>query len=323
MPTPEFASVLIGALAVAACSTTPTIQSSSTVAAGGPPVEVAVTFDDLPIHGPLPPGGDRVALVDRLLAALQRHQLPPVYGFVNGKRVADEPGSEMVLRHWLAAGHLLGNHTYAHVSLNAVSLPEYFADIEKGEDILTKLQPPPALPTWKMFRYPFLFEGDTLEKRAGVRQYLRDRGYTLAEVTIEADDWAFNEPFVRCANRGDGAAVAALRRTFVDVHVNELNQMRTLTQRLGYRDVRQVLLLHVGAADADVIDDLLTAYERAGVRWIDLPTALRDPFYALDPAMPFRFGSALPYLLARARGVPATTPSFGEGLEKQLSQMCR
>jgi peptidoglycan/xylan/chitin deacetylase (PgdA/CDA1 family) len=29
------------------------------------------------------------------------------------------------------AGNPLGNHTYGHVSLNAVSLTEYFADIEE------------------------------------------------------------------------------------------------------------------------------------------------------------------------------------------------
>jgi peptidoglycan/xylan/chitin deacetylase (PgdA/CDA1 family) len=286
-----------------------------------PSLEVAVTVDDLPVHGPAFAGIDRVRIAERLLEAFKRHRLPPVYGFVNGKRVDDDPATEAVLRAWLSAGSPLGNHTWSHPSLHRTPVAEYLADLEKGEIVLKKLQRDEAV--WKVFRYPFLHVGDTLDKRDTVRGYLREHGYAIAEVTIDADDWAFNPPFARCTERGDSAAIAALRAGFVETHVEELRRMRELTRQLVGRDVRHVLLLHVGAADADAMDDLLSAYEREGVRWVDLRTALADPFYAIDPHIAVRAGAAFPYVVAKARGVSAPPAIFARGLEERLERVCR
>jgi peptidoglycan/xylan/chitin deacetylase (PgdA/CDA1 family) len=290
------------------------------VTPGATLTEVAVTVDDLPIHGPETPGIDRMAIAERLLSAFRRHGLHSVYGFVNGKRVADDPSSEAILRRWRDAGHPLGNHTHSHVSLNAVSLSEYFADLEKGEEILRKLEPDSGV--WKVFRYPFLFEGDTSEKRQGVRRYLREHGYAKAEVSIDADDWAFNPPFSRCTAQNDVVSLAKLRRTFVEAHVDELRRMRELSQALVHREVHQVLLLHIGAADADAIEDLLMAYEKQGVKWIDLRTALADGIYDLDPGVVARYGAAFPYRLAKARRLAVAPPIFARDLEDELARTC-
>jgi peptidoglycan/xylan/chitin deacetylase (PgdA/CDA1 family) len=283
-------------------------------------VEIAVTVDDLPSHGPATPGMDRMAIAERLLTAFQRHGVRSVYGFVNGKRVVDDPSTEAILRRWKEAGHPLGNHTYSHVSLNAVGLSEYFADLEKGEEILRKLEPETDI--WKVFRYPFLFEGDTTEKRDGVRRYLSEHGYAAAPVTIDGDDWAFNAPFSRCTVQNDADSLTKLRRAFVDVHVDELRRMRELSLRLMRREVRHVLLLHIGAADADGIEELLTAYERQGVKWIDLRTALADGMYSLEPGDVVRYGAALPYRLAKARGIQVGPPIFARDLEDELARTC-
>lgn len=310
-------------LLLAACAEPPARAPEEARPAGPAPpaIEVAVTIDDLPVHGPDTRGMDRLAIVDRLLAAFAKHRLPPVYGFVNGKKVDEAPGTEEVLRRWIAAGNPLGNHTYAHPSLHATALADYLADIERGELVLKKLGADPA--SWKVFRYPFLFEGDTMDKREAVRAWLREHGYRIAHVTIDADDWAYNAPFSRCTERGDAAALATLRRTFVAGHLDELARMRALTRAIAQREVPQVLLLHIGAADADAIDELLTAYEAEGVRFVSLDRALADPFYAIDPALPARAGAALPYRIAKARGVPRPEPIFARGLEEKLDAMCR
>jgi peptidoglycan/xylan/chitin deacetylase (PgdA/CDA1 family) len=262
-----------------------------------------------------------MAIAERLLDAFRRHGVKSAYGFVNGKKVADEPQSEAILRRWREAGHPLGNHTYSHANLNTSGLAEYLSDLEKGEEILAKLDVDPRIA--KVFRYPFLFEGDTHEKRDGVRRYLQEHGYIAAPVTIDADDWAFNPPFSRCAARNDAASLAKLRRRFVEVHVDELRRMRELSQSLVQREAPQVLLLHIGAADADAIDDLLVAYEKEGAQWIDLRAALADPYFALDSGAPVRFGAALPYRIARARGVRTKVPIFARDLEDDLARICR
>lgn len=320
-----------GMLLGAACASPPPERAAAPPASAAPPavaasaqsplVEIAVTVDDLPSHGPIAPGTDRAAIAARLLDAFARHRLPPVYGFVNGKKVDDDPSLEAVLLRWRAAGNPLGNHAYSHPSLNATALPDYLGDVEKGEAILKRLVPDPAV--WKIYRYPFLFEGDTADKRDGVRRYLRERGYLTAHVSIDADDWAFNGPFARCAARGDTAALARLRADFVTAHVEELGRMRELGRALVGREIKHVLLLHVGVADADAMDALLTAYEREGARWIELREALSDPFYALDGGPPARAGAAFPYRAARARGVKAPPPIFARGLEERLDAVCR
>jgi peptidoglycan-N-acetylglucosamine deacetylase len=296
-------------------------RSARTPSSAASPVEVAVTVDDLPAHGPLAPGVTRLEIARRILDAFARHHVPAVYGFVNGKLVDAEPASIAVLRAWLQAGYPLGNHSYSHISLHAAELADYFADIERGEVVLKQLQPDPAL--WKFFRYPYLFEGETLQKRNAARAWLHEHGYALAEVTIDADDWAYNQPFARCADQADQASLIKLRASYVQEHVEELRRMRELTRALEQREVRHVLLLHLGVADQDALDELLTKYEREGVRWIDLPTALADPFFAQDPALPSRSGIAFPYRVALARGVSAPAPVFARDLEARLDETCR
>jgi peptidoglycan-N-acetylglucosamine deacetylase len=289
---------------------------------GRPPerLQVAITVDDLPVHGPAFAGIDREAIADRMLAAFAAHRVAPVHGFVNGKRVDDDPRTEKILRRWLAAGHPLGNHTWSHPSLNATAVPAYLADIERGEAILRRLG---ALGGWKPFRYPFLFEGDTLEKRGRVRAFLRERGYTIAPVSIDGNDWAYNPPYGRCLELGDHATARRLIGEFVDGHVAELRGMRELTRTLVGRDIKHVLLLHIGAADAAAIDALLTAYEREGVEWIDLRTALADPFYSLDTTRPYSFGAAAPYRVAKERGVRTPPSTFNPEAEQRLEATCR
>jgi peptidoglycan/xylan/chitin deacetylase (PgdA/CDA1 family) len=259
-------------------------------------------------------------VADKIIAAFRAHHLPPVVGFANGKKADDDPRTTAVLDHWLAAGNRLGNHTWSHPSLNATALDAYLADIDRGESFVERVSPGAA----KTFRYPFLFEGDSLEKKDGVRAHLRAEGYAVAEVTIDADDWAYNPPFARCAERGDLATLARLRADFVAGHVEELRRMRALTRELAGHEVAQVLLLHIGVADADAMDDLLGAYEKEGARFVTLEAALADTFYGGEPPAPYKYGAAFPYVVAKSRGVPLPTPPiFARDLEERLARICR
>src|SRR5258708_23016606 len=53
--------------------------------------QMAVTFDDLPVHGAMPPGMTRLEIAQSILKTLKREKLPPVYGFINGGGGVDEP----------------------------------------------------------------------------------------------------------------------------------------------------------------------------------------------------------------------------------------
>ena len=73
--------------------------------------EVALTFDDLPAHGPLPPGMTRLDVAKSIIATLKAANAPQVYGFINAVKLEQVPEDRAVLEEWRAAGYLLGNHT--------------------------------------------------------------------------------------------------------------------------------------------------------------------------------------------------------------------
>src|SRR5919197_2946796 len=269
--------------------------------------ELAVTVDDLPAHGATPPGMSRLEIAEHIIRTLRRHAVPGVYGFTNGRGVREKPVRREVVRAWLAAGFRLGNHTSSHLNLKEGTAAEYIADIERNEALLTELSPDAAL---KVFRYPYLQSGETSEKRQEVRAWLAARGYRLAPVTVDSGDWAWNDPYVRCVSKRDAAAVAWLEQTFLATALDRLHGSEALARRLFDRPIKHIVLLHMSAFDAVMLDGLLRAYEAAGVRTISLEQALGDPVYAVDPGLVPSGEVMLLEQHARARGIrpPATAP---------------
>ena len=82
--------------------------------------KVAITFDDLPLNGELPPGVTRVQIARDTLAVLKKRHVPPAYGFVNARKLEGDSDAAEALKLW-AAAEPVGNHTYAHLDLNAES----------------------------------------------------------------------------------------------------------------------------------------------------------------------------------------------------------
>src|SRR5882724_8696335 len=80
--------------------------------------EVALTIDDLPAHGSVPPGMTRTDIAKTILKELKDVHAPKVYGFINARKLEEHPEDVEVLKLWRRAGFPLGNHTYAHLSLN-------------------------------------------------------------------------------------------------------------------------------------------------------------------------------------------------------------
>jgi peptidoglycan/xylan/chitin deacetylase (PgdA/CDA1 family) len=245
-----------------------------------------------------------------------RHHVPRVYGFVNSGRA--EPGDRAALEAWVAAGHPLGNHTAHHPSLGTVGIEAYLADVDAGEPLLAELLGPGQERVWKVFRYPYLWQGTDVPSRLALRKSLVERHYRIAEVTIDFEDWAYNRPYVRCLARGDLDGVAALEATFLDAAVSQLRWADDTMRRLVGRPVPQVLLLHAGAFDAHILDRLLTEYEKAGVRWIPLDEALQDPVYQREPDPPRSWRAELPVQMVRSRQIQGFPfpPSAGPLLER-------
>ena len=98
--------------------------------------EVAITIDDLPSHGTLPPGLTRVDVANSILGTLRQAHAPKVYGFVNAKKLEQNPEEIEVLKVWRKSGFPLGNHTYAHLSLNDNSADQFDQNVAAASHLL-------------------------------------------------------------------------------------------------------------------------------------------------------------------------------------------
>jgi peptidoglycan-N-acetylglucosamine deacetylase len=287
---------VLGLLGLAA-----TLALPAPALAGPKPVEIALTFDDLPAHSALPAGETRLEVANKILAVLRDAGAASAYGFVNGRLEAREPDSVGVLSLWRAAGQPLANHTWSHKGLSRVSLADWQIDLLANEPLLEKHM---AGQDWRWLRYPFLDEGDTPDKRDGARRFLAEHGYRIASVTMNFDDWAWNAPYARCLAKGDTAAIADLEASYMQAARDAFAASRAMSKRLHGQDIPYVLLMHEGAFDARMLSRLLAFYRSQGVRFIGLDAAERHPFYAPDynPApvpAPLTLENAL-----RARGLP-------------------
>ena len=273
----------------------------------GPAPIVALTFDDLPAHGPLAPGQKRSDVVTAILATLQREKLPPVYGFVNGFRLEDYPYQLHILQAWQRAGQALGNHTYEHNEFDKETSADFARDVLKDEAPLRKADP---TGDWHWFRFPYLEEGDTAKKRAAARSFLAAHGYKIAEVSIDFQDARWNDAFGACSAAHNPEGIAKLHDSYIAAADEAIKRSRTLAHTLYGRDVAYIALLHVGSFDERMLPDLIALYRARGFTFATLPEAAADPAYRVDPGLGVKGGISFLEMIAISRGVPIPPPSL-------------
>jgi peptidoglycan/xylan/chitin deacetylase (PgdA/CDA1 family) len=249
------------------------------------PPRIAITFDDLPAHGSLPPGTTRLQVASKILNALHSAGVPPTYGFLNGLTVEQQPEGTAVLEAWRGAGQPLGNHSWSHMNFNGHSLDEFQSDIIQNEPVLVHFM---KNEDWHWLRYPFLAEGDTPARRVAIRSFLSQRSYKIATVTMSFSDYLWTEPYARCKEKNDAKAIAAMEESFLSAADESISYYRGLSHTLYGRDIAYVLLLHIGALDAEMLPQLLQLYRSRGFQFVTLADAEADEFYrsSLDPRLP-------------------------------------
>ncbi|GAA3758831.1 polysaccharide deacetylase family protein [Terriglobus aquaticus] len=290
----------------------------ATVAAPAQKLQLAITVDDLPAHGELPPGVTRQQVAQSFLDTFHREHLPPIYGFVNGVRTVDAPPTLQVLQAWLKARQPLGNHTWAHTDLNDQTAEQFLADVDRNQTLLNQIDPKGQHQQW--LRYPFLHEGDTIEKRRAVRAGLAARGFRIAEVSMDFEDYLWNDPYARCSAKNDPEALKYLHDSYLETADHYITVYRGLSQQAFHRDIPYVLLMHIGAFDAKMLPELLELYRKRGFTFVTMPHALNDKAYRLDPDHGDKDGGSFTELLLESRDetvAPDTKPY------DKLAKLCR
>ena len=243
---------------------------------------MAITVDDLPVSQPSWHTNEQMdRITTDLLATFARHRVPAV-GFVNQGKLEVEgeidPFRVGILRRWLNAGLELGNHGYAHLDLHRVPPEEWMADVVRGEPATRALLEESGAEL-RYFRHPFLHVGMSVEIQTETGEFLDSRGYTVAPVTIDNSEWVYGRAYSYAYNAGNEELKERIGRDYVRYILEVILYYEGQSQAIVGGAIPQVLLVHAYALNADWLDEILTALEERGYRWVSLEEALKNPVY--------------------------------------------
>lgn len=258
---------------------------------------VAFTFDDAPNMSALPrlSAGQRNAA---MLAALAKHKVKAAL-FVTASNGATTPEGNALVRAWGEAGHVIGNHTMTHPDLNspAVSLAQYQQEIVECDAVIRTM---PGYRKW--YRFTFLREGKTADKRDGMRNFLAAQGYRNAYVSLDTSDWRLEEKLIEVLTNNPQADLAPIKQAYLSHLRQRALAYRALSQRLQGRDIAQVMLMHHNLINALWLDDAIAQFKAMGWTIVTPDAAFEDPVYALQPVSDVT-GQSLLLSMARSLGL--------------------
>ena len=289
-PTERMLVFLVALLAV--------VAHSVAAADDGRGKRIALTFDDVPrAPGSYYTPEERTG---RLIAALEEGRVGQAAFFVTTGNLDDFAGGEERIERYVAAGHVIANHSHMHTHLSETSAEDYLADIDRANGWLTGRE---GLRPW--FRFPYLDEGrEHTARRDAVRAGLAERGLVNGYVTIDASDWFYDEAVNRAIAEGRAVDMVALGDLFVESHVGAAEFFDDLARRVFGRSPIHVLLLHEADVTAMFLPDLIAALEDSGWTIVPVDDAFADPIAAISPDVPSAQGT-LTELAAWERGLPA------------------
>ena len=217
-------------------------------------------------------------------------------------RVGGSDGKGLaLLSDWSKAGHAVGNHTATHQSLasSKLSLNDFIADVKAADGVLRRF------PTWEpMLRFPYLKEGDTLEKRDGMRAWMKTSGYRPAPVSIDASDWYFNQIYAAQMKAGDADKAVKVKAAYVEHLLNRAAYYDGLAKQVTGRSPQHVMLLHTSQINAAALADIVAAFKARGWTFVSPLQAFKDSLYGVQTnTLPA--GESIVWAMAKEQGVAA------------------
>ena len=253
---------------------------------------VSFTFDD-GTTGPLG-GYPGPVWNSMLLGHLKKNDVKAIF-FVTGSHMSSAAGAS-VLQAWHADGHSLANHTWSHKNYQAVTFEAFKKDFIRNDSFMR------ASPGFiRMFRFPYLKEGDTKDKIAAFRVLLREQGYANGYVTIDASDWYVATRLQNRLKENPKADVSGFRDFYLLHILDRADYYEKLAFGLTGRHIHHTLLLHHNLASALFLGDLIKAFRDRGWTIADAPAAYADEIFQAQPTV-VPAGESLIWSLAKESG---------------------
>lgn len=262
--------------------------------------EMAITIDD-PTTALTP----KLAWQERndaLLKTLKKHRIKAAL-FVCGMRIADTDGQKL-LQQWDDQGHMICNHSYSHLYFNGKSttFKKFSNDFIKGDSVIKHYKQ-----YAQYFRFPYLKEGNTAQKRDSMRVLMAQLGYKNGAVTIDASDWYVDAEMTKALKQDSNTDLTPYKEYYIQHILDRAAYYDSLAVLVFRRPVKHTLLIHHSLLNALFLDDLLAALQKNGWKLIDAKAAFKDPVFDEAPKIE-PCGESL--LWQCAKTIPAIAPSL-------------
>lgn len=255
--------------------------------------QLALSFDD-GVNPDL--NSQAVQINQQILQQLKQHQLKSII-YPSVIKIGDSAGLQLVAE-WGKQGHQIGNHSELHLNLNKdhISSQQYIAGIQRAEQVFRPLT------GWTArYRFPFLKEGNTLEKRDHVAAYLKQHHYQSGAVSIDASDWFYNQKYIAYQKQRQTQYLEKLKQAYIAHLLDRAAYYDQLAiETLGYSP-KHVLLLHVNAINAAFLNDVIQTFQAHDWQLIDSEQAYSDALYQKHAKI-LPAGESIIWSLAKQKG---------------------
>ena len=238
--------------------------------------EICITMDDVNyLRGQLYSGAERDSL---MRAALKIRQVKAGMFFI-GKYLESEEGKK-IMRAWDQEGHLILNHTYSHPHYNdeTISYEAFSKDVLRCDALLKECKN-----FKRIFRFPYLEEGNTKEKRNAMRAFLQKQNYKSGYVSVMTTDWWINAKMEEALE----ADAETDKSKYKNLYLSQVKECaafyKTLAEKVEGRPVKHVILLHHNLLNALYLGDLIDMLRLEGWKVISAEEAFNDPVYSQYP----------------------------------------
>lgn len=236
--------------------------------------QLAITLDDFNLFDtPILSAEQRNK---KILEAFSKRNLKSAI-FVAGKYIDDET-KRGYLKSWSDAGHIIANHTYSHFHYHKTNFESFSCDVLRGEAVIRDFRG-----FQKYFRFPYLKEGDTIEKRDQMRQFLKANGYRNGYVTIDASDWYVATRLLERLKKEPNASLEPYKAFYLEHLWERAKYYNELSQKVLGRSVKHNLLLHHNVINGLFLGDVLQMFVEKGWKLIDASEAFTDSVFSSAP----------------------------------------
>lgn len=255
---------------------------------------ISITIDDPETN--TTGGYSGIEKTNALLETLDKYGIKAAL-FVCGKRI-DNPEGKIILAKWNDKGHMICNHSYSHSYYHSkkISTENFEYDFLRCDSIIN------TAPGYaKFFRYPFLKEGDTKEKRDDFRTFLIKNGYRNGYVTIDASDWYIDSRINDTLKSVPGFDITPFKEYYLQHIYNRAMFYDSLAVQLTGRHIKHTLLLHHNALNAKYLGVLIEYFISKGWKFTNAADAYTDEIYNREPDI-LPAGESLVWALAKETG---------------------